>query len=818
MPADRRPEPRAPEPLAPEALCATCDPAAFDFATTESLAPLETVPGQDRALGAIRMAAEIGHSDFNVFVLGRPGSGRHSAARQILDIAATARPAPRDWVYVNNFDAPHRPVAMSLPSGRAAELKHAMERLVDDLANDIPAIFESDDYQTRRRAIEESFSEAHEEAMTALAERARERGVAILRTPMGFGVAAMREGEVLTPDGYRELPEAEQAKIDADVAAIQSELEAILKEVPRQQKEQRRRVEELNSEMAKAGVDASIAEALAGFADLPEVARYIEAVRRDMIDNAELFLIREDGARAGAFPVATTKYYARPQFQRYTVNVMVSNDPGGGGAPVVEEDLPTLGNVIGRVEHASEMGTLVTNFTMIRPGALHRANGGYLLLDARQILMEPYAWDALKRCLRTGEVQVSSLAERMSLVSTVSLEPDPIQLDLRVVLVGDRLLYYLLSALDPEFPTLFKLQADFDDRMVRDAEGTALYARLAGTLAARHGLRPLKAGGVARLLLEGTRLADDAERLSLDLGKLSDILREADHWAGKRGASAVSAEDVETAIAEAERRAGRIRELGQEAIARGTVLIDTEGAHVGQINALSVVEIGGHRFGRPSRVTARVRVGAGKLVDIEREVELGGPLHSKGVMILSGYLAAHYAPELPMSLWASVVFEQSYGGVDGDSASAAECFALLSALAEVPIAQSWAVTGSINQFGDIQAIGGVNEKIEGYFDTCAARGLNGKQGVLIPEANVKHLALRPRVVEAVRDGRFRVVAIRGVDEGMALLTGREAGARGADGRYPEGSVNRLVEDRLAAFAETRRAFALKPGGEGARRE
>ncbi|MDH3263267.1 MAG: AAA family ATPase, partial [Paracoccaceae bacterium] len=702
------------EPLSPEFLGGDFDPGKLGFRTTAELEPLDTWPGQERALGAIRLAARVPQPRFNLFVLGTPGSGRHAATRAELSRAAATRPRPDDWVYVNNFDNPHLPVAMRLPPGRASELKRTVEALVDDLANDLPALFDSEDYQARRRAMEEEFSSAQEEAMKALAERAKARSVAIVRTPMGFGVAALRKGEILTPDAYRELPDGEREKIDTAVEATEAELEAVLKEVPTRVKEQRRKVEEMNAALAEEGVDAAIAGARARFEGIKAVDAHFRAMRKDLIENAELFLIREEGAHAGAFPVATTKHYAKPQFQRYLVNVMVSQGDGQGGAPVVAESLPTLQNLIGRIEYSSRQGALVTNFTMIRPGALHRANGGYLVVDARQLLTEPFAWDALKRCIRTAEVKIFSAGERLSLISTVSLEPDPIPLSVRVVLVGERMLYYLLSALDPEFSQLFKLEADFDDIVPRSAETATLFAQLAANITRREGLRPVSAGGVARLLLESTRVADDAERFTLNIGKLSDLLSEADHWAAEAGAETVREADIEAAIAAAERRAGRIRELSQDAVARGTVLIDTEGARVGQINALSVIDLGTARFGRPSRVTARVRMGAGKLVDIERETELGGPLHSKGVMILSGYLAGHFATDVPMSLWASLVFEQSYGGVEGDSASAAELFALLSALAEAPIEQSWAVTGSVNQFGDVQAIGGVNEKIEGF--------------------------------------------------------------------------------------------------------
>ncbi len=804
---------KATVPLAASQLCVACDPSIFDFKTTKSLAPLDEILGQQRALDAIRMAAKIRHHDFNLFVLGNPGSGRHTAVRSLLEQEADNRPAPNDWVYVNNFDAPHKPIAIKLEPGVAMRLKMAMEALVDDLANNIPALFDSEDYQTQRRNIEQEFGEQHEHSFNELGERAQKRSVAILRTPMGFAVAAMHEGEVIKPDVYKALPKKEQQEIDENVAIIQRELEIILKQVPKREKQHRRAVEELNVRMAEHGVADSIGDVETEFKANKAVSIFLAAVRADLIRNADIFLDSEPATHAGAFPVATSKHYAKPQFQRYTINVMVSNDPDSGAdAPVETEDLPTLSNLIGRVEHLSEMGVLTTNFTMIKPGALHRANGGYLILDVRQVLSEPFVWDVLKRCLQTGAISIISAGEKLGLVTTTSLEPDPIPLNVRVVLIGDRMLYYLLASLDPDFRALFKLQADFSDVVVHSDETINLYARMIASIAERENLRALNPAGVARLVQEGTRLVDDSERLSLNMGQLSDILREADYWTAEAGRKIISAKDIDKAIDGADQRASRIRELSQEAIIRGTILIDTKGEKIGQINALSVLQIGNYRFGQPSRVTARVRMGTGKVVDIEREVDLGGSLHSKGIMILSSYLATNYARDVPMSLWASIAFEQSYGGVDGDSASAAELFALLSALSRLPIDQSFAVTGSVNQQGEIQAIGGINEKIEGFFDICSARRLSGQQGILMPMSNVKNLVLRTRVSKAVADGKFRIIPIETIDQGIEILTGKTAGMRKEDGSYPDDSVNGLAEARLRDFAKRRVAFAKSVKG------
>ena len=493
-------------------------------------------------------------------------------------------------------------------------------------------------------------------------------------------------------------------------------------------------------------------------------------------------------------------------FRRYQVNVIVANVPDSG-APVIFEDHPSLENLVGRIEHISQFGALVTDFNLIKGGSLHRANGGYLVLDARRLLVQPFAWEELKRALRSRLARIQSMGQLMSLVSTVSLEPGAIPLDVKIVLLGDRLLYYLLSQYDPDFHELFKVPADFDDRIAFDPDGLMLYARMIATLARREKLRPLDRSAVARVIEHASRLAEDSERLTANLEGIADLVREADFWAGEGGAGRIASEHVERAIEAHIRRADRVREHVQAEIRRGTILIDTAGAVVGQVNGLSVIQLGDFAFGQPSRITARVRLGRGQVVDIEREVELGGPIHSKGVLILSSYLAARYAAERPLSLNASLVFEQSYGGVEGDSASSAELYALLSALAAAPIRQSLAVTGSVNQLGQVQAIGGVNEKIEGFFDVCRAAGLLDGHGVLIPASNVKHLMLRRDVIEAVAAGKFHIYAVERIDQGIEILTGIAAGAPDAKGSYPPDSINGRVEARLAGFAEAARRFA-----------
>lgn len=793
--------PSAPAPIAVEALRRRSDPATFTFETTAELEPLEGFIGQDRAREAIEFGTAIERSGFNLFVMGTPGTGRRTALKSYLSKLAAGKPAPEDWVYVNDFKSPQKPKALSLPTGRAIDFRDAMEAALEDLVSSLPGIFDSDEYRRRRRAIDEEFEEAQEQAFESLRAEASQRNIALLRTQMGFALAPMRDGQVVKPEVFNAWTEAERKAAQTAISELQDKLRSLLESMPRLDKRRRDKLRALNREFAAVAVDQALEDLRTSFGDLPQVREHLDAVRADLVENADQ-LLPTPGAEAPPHALA-----ARPELRRYQINVMVSNGQAGGGAPVVQEDNPTLPNLVGRIEHLQQMGALVTDFLMIKSGALHRANGGYLLLDARRVLMQPAAWEGLKRALRSGKIVIESLAEHFSLISTVSLEPQPIPFSAKVVLFGDRLVYHLLCQLDPDFPEIFKVAADFDEEMPRSAENAERYAQLLAGLVRREKLLHFDRSGVARLLEYASRKAEDAERFSIHLRPIVDLAREADHLARSSGASTISAEHVRQAEEAATRRHDRLREKSMEAALREILLVDTEGSRVGQINGLSVISLGNFAFGRPARITARVRLGTGKLVDIERESELGGRLHSKGVMILSGLLNARYAPDWPIALAATLVFEQSYSGVEGDSASTAELCALLSAISQIPLRQDLAITGAINQFGEVQAIGGVNEKIEGFFDLCRERGLTGTQGVLIPKSNVQHLMLRDEVVEACKEGRFAIYAVEHLDQAMELLTGRPAGERGEDGLFPEGSINRAVEERLIAFARRRRELA-----------
>ncbi|MEZ5812337.1 MAG: AAA family ATPase [Rhizobiaceae bacterium] len=800
--------------LPPEMLRRTTDPAILSSAAE---LPPNGLIGQSRALDALDLGTSIPGSGFNIFVMGPRGSGRHRAVNSLLQARAGGEKPPDDWIYVANFTTPHRPHAIRMPPGSAVSFRDAMEELLGDLGVAIPATFEAEEYKSRAGAIVREMEEAHENLFGDLNRKARELNVAVMRTPMGFAFVPQKEGETLKPEDFEKLDTDEQKRIQDQINLLQGELKSILEKLPGMEKARRDRMRALNQEMASRAVTAEIAEVAETFSSIEGIAKFLENVSRDVIKNVQVFMEAEEAAQKAPLPVAGLISARDPRLRQYGVNVIVGEEDGDGrGAPVVVETNPTYRNLIGHIEHISQMGALVTDFTLIKSGALHRANGGYLVVDARQLLMQPGAWEALKRVLKDGEIRVTSLGEQFSLVSTVSLDPDPIPLSVKVVLIGDRMIYYMLHALDPDFASLFKVSADFDDDIDRTDDAARQYAAMIATIAEREKLATLSPDGLARMIDETARFAADAEKLSLQVETVTDILREADHWARDGGGDRIGADAIARTIAERRRRAGRLRERMHEAVTRDIVLIDTSGEAVGQVNGLSVLSPGDQRFGTAARITARVRMGAGKLVDIEREVKLGGPLHSKGILILSGFLSARYALDAPMALWASLVFEQSYGGVDGDSASSAELYALLSALSGVAIDQSFAVTGSVNQMGEVQAIGGVNEKIEGFFDICSARGLTGRQGVLIPAANTRHLMLREDAVEACAKGRFAVHAVGSIDEGIAILTGRPAGERDAGGSFPEGSINGLVEARLREFADMRRRYgAARDDGAGA---
>jgi lon-related putative ATP-dependent protease len=786
--------------LTPDLLYTRCDPEQFSFSSTDALQDLEGVIGQDRAMEAIRFGIGIRQEGFNLYALGPSGSGKRSVITQFIKTQAAKEPVPSDWCYVDNFNTPHKPLALSLPAGMGIRLQQDMAQLVEELRTTVPRALESEEYLTRRREIEESYTERQEQAFESLTEEANRHDIAMLRTPTGFAFAPRKNGKVLDPKEYEKLPAKEQEKIEAVVAQLQERLQHMIQQGPKWRREMLQEIKLLNRDVIMSAVDQLIDQMRRDYAELPQVLSYLNAVEQDVVEHTEEFRAQDESEVPLQEMLVSAMEQPGSFLKRYQINTMIDHSQSQG-APVIYVDSPTHQNLVGRIEHQAHMGTLFTNFTMIKPGALHQANGGYLILDARKLLLQPYSWEGLKRVLESKKIRIESLSDILSLTSTTSLEPEPIPLDVKVVILGERLLYALLCEYDPEFSELFKVAADFNDSIDRNEQNTQQIAQLIATLIRRDQLRHLNAAAVARVIEHSSRMIEDAEKMTSRFGKVADFLREADYWAGEAKHDLVTAEDIEHTIAARERRLSRIRERLQEETLRDTLLIESEGEQVGQVNGLSVMQFGDYVFGHPSRITARVHIGKGEVIDIEREVELGGPIHSKGVLILHGYLTGLYCPDHPISLSASLVFEQNYGEIEGDSASSAELYTLLSALSNVPLKQSIAVTGSVNQLGQIQAIGGVNEKIEGFFDLCKARGLTGEQGVIIPASNIKHLMLKQEVVNAVQEQQFDIYAVDNVNEGIEILTGRTAGSRDEQGEFPEQSINRLVEDRLILMAK-----------------
>jgi predicted ATP-dependent protease len=795
--------------LTPEQLRRSCDLEELAFETTDDLEGLEGLLGQPRAVAAVEFGVGIEREGYNIFAFGPDGTGKHSAVREILERRAAGRPTPPDLCYVHNFAEPHRPQLLSLPAGFGQRLRRAMEHLVEELRSVLRTAMESEEYQTRRQLLQDRFEERQSKALSELGEEAQGAGLALMRTPVGLIVAPQQGDEVLGPDKLAELPAAEQQRIHELVDSFKERLQKLMRQFPRWKRETREKLRQLDLEVSRFALAPLMDDVREEFADLPDVIAYLDAVETDIVENSHR-LDDTEAPMQEMMKAMSGEAQPEPSFaRRYRVNVLVDHG-GAQGAPVVYEDNPTFPSLVGRVEHIPQMGAMITDFSLIKPGALHRANGGYLLLDAVKLLSHPYAWDGLKRMLRAQEIKIESLAEALSLLPTYSLEPQPTPLDLKITLLGDARLYALLCQLDSDFAELFKVAADFGEQLDWDRDNLVRYARLIAKLAQDKELRPFDRRAVARLAEHGARALGDGRKLSLFMGRILDLMREADYWAGEADHAVATAEDVQRAVDARIFRSDRIRHRIQEQMLRETVLVDTTGSAAGQVNGLAVLQIGDFAFGRPSRITARARLGKGEVIDIEREVELSGPLHSKGVLILAGFLGARFAAERPLSLSASLVFEQSYGGIDGDSASSAELYALLSAIAELPLKQSLAVTGSVNQHGHVQAIGGVNEKIEGFFDLCSARGLTGEQGVIVPSSNVQHLMLREDVVAAVAEGRFHVYPVETVDQGIELLTGLPAGERDENGEYPPASVNRRVEDRLSQLARTAQHFSSPP--------
>lgn len=774
-----------------------CSLELLSFETTEEITDFAEFAGQERALEAVAFGIGIRHKGFNLFVNGPHGSRRHEITRKTIGEKARTEPTPPDWCYVNNFSNPNRPKSFSFPPGESAVFKKELSDLIDVLKTTIPSVVEDDLFKEKINTINEELRRKIEKLFHSVEEKANTDNIALIKGEQGILFTPMDERKKpIDQSAFQRLPVENRKRLENLMGKYQHELQGILNQIADLKREAEAVRKKLKHETVGQAV-ASLTNTLKKkYEKRPLIIQFLQEVEDDLISNVDDFLSSPEGEQSSVARIF--KSYSH-SFEKYAVNILVGSS-NGTGAPVIYEDLPTYQNLHGRTEHIAHMGVLTTNFTLIKPGSLHRANGGYIIIDASRLLMQPYAYEGLKRTLRSGQIRIEPVERLLGLMSTVTLEPEPIPLDTKVILIGDSLLYYLLKHYDPEFQSFFKVQADFEHQMDRSPDNIKRYASLLGLVAKKEKLLPIHKSGVARMIEYAARKAGDGSKLSLELENLADIVKEADYIARKLDKKMIESPDVEVALESRTRRGSRIKDRIFDSIQQGLKHIATTGDCVGQVNGLSVITFDAESFGVPTRLTALARPGKGGVIDIEKEVELGGPIHSKGVLILESFLSSRYVRDMPLNMRASLVFEQSYGDVEGDSASCAELCALLSSLANVPARQAIAITGAISQQGEVQAIGGVNEKIEGFFDLCTSRGLTGTEGVIIPTTNAQHLMLKKEVVDAITANQFSVYTVDTVDEAISLLTSLPAGERGDDGEYPENSINGLVERTLRSYA------------------
>ena len=796
-----------------------CDPSKFDFNSTADLEERLSALGQDRAISAVELGIHIKSRGYNLFCLGPEGTGKTSLVKRILEKEAQKRKTPYDWAYVYNFEEPYKPKAVSFPAGMACDFAKDVDDLIDDLSVALPALIESDEYKAALGIIKQKYKSKKEEYIGILQKKAKGKRVSLLHMQMGLVVAPMKDGEVLSPDAFDQLPDDEKKLIMEDLNSMQEEIENATQDLPMWEEKQKDEINSLRKKFAKAAVKEPIDELRKKYKGQTQATKFLKSIQEHILDNVDDFVPedKEKNLMAGngedeplQMLLSRMKQPEDDKFSKLKVNVIVKNVPDSG-APIVILDHPTQGNLVGKVERIQQYGALLTDFTLIKAGALHRANGGFILLDARKVLEQPFAWDSLKRAIASKRIKIEAPSEETSF-TTISLDPEPIPLDIKVVLTGDFEIYDLLCERDPDFRDFFKVEADFGIIMERTPDNEVEYAKLIGSLSKKKGLRSLNKQAVSRVIEYASRLAGDSGKLTAHISSIGDLLREADYWARVSNSKQIGKNHIDQAIDAQIYRSDRVKKSMLEEIDKGTILMDVTGERVGQINGLVVYDFSNYSFGKPARITTQVRIGKGDFVNIEREIAMSGPIHTKGVLILQSLIANRFAKRSPLSLSASIVFEQSYGGVDGDSASSTEYYCLISAITDLPIKQSIAVTGSINQFGEIQPIGGVNEKIEGFFDVCSYKGLTGTQGVIIPRTNVSNLMLRSDIVQAVEDGKFTIYAIDTVDDGIEILTGVKAGKLNAKGEYPKGSVNRLVQESLKSYYEDYARYACETKG------
>ncbi|MDA0770879.1 MAG: ATP-binding protein [Chloroflexi bacterium] len=790
-----------------ENLTTVCDPDSLGFETTSEVDHLEGTIGQDRALSALELAVDIEAEGYNLFVSGIPGSGRNTALRTYLQQVASTKPNPPDWGYVHNFEDPSQPLALSMTCGMMRQLSHDMDELTSSCRHEIPRAFETDDYSHQVDDVMQEIQEKRQSLTAELEQQAQTLGFGLTFTQVGITPVPLIEGRQMTQEEFAALSDEVREGFRGRAEELQHEIAHLTREMRRLNKEASDRVNGVDTEVVKGTLSPIVDELQEKYADFPEVVDYLNQVEEDMVQNIEVFKPHEAPQMpALPFPMPTLPTNGDDFFVRYKVNCLVDNTNCQGG-PVIFEFSPTYYNLFGRIDYRARMGTFTTDLTMIKSGALHRANGGYLVLQARDVLLSPLSWEALKRSLRSGEVRVENIGEQNSPMPSSTLRPQAIPINAKVVMVGSPQLIQMLRAADEDVRRYFKVNADFDTAMDRNEENEKKYASFVASRSNGKTLLPFHKTAVAKVIDYSSRLVENQEKLTTRFMEIADVLTEANYWAGKAGGSLVMGEHVTEAIKHKRYRLSLTEDHLQELIENGTIHISTDGKSVGQVNGLAVYSMGDYAFGKPSRISARVSLGRGQLVNIERETQLSGKIHNKGFMILTGYMNGQYGQDKPLSLSASIGFEQTYSEIDGDSASSTELYSLISALSGMPLDQGIAVTGSVNQAGEVQAIGGATFKIEGFFDVCKAAGFTGSQGVMVPKDNVKNLMLNEDVAQAVSEGKFHIYAVRTIDEGLEVLTGVAAGERQEDGSFPKGTVHHAVEARLEEFSRKARAFA-----------
>jgi lon-related putative ATP-dependent protease len=792
--------------LSPEKLRLECPPDQVGCETSAELGPVDGIIGQDRALKALKFGVEMKGKGFNVYVAGPPITGKRPAARSFLENIAKARPVPPDWVYVNNFQNPYEPKTLKLPPGRARVFQKDLKNLVDQAKRAVPAALQNEEFVSRGNSITKKAVSERNKILGDLNKQAEVHGYTVRMTQLGITIIPVVDGKPVSQEEFDSLPARVKKKYDESRDTVRAALDKAGKEVNDLDAKTLEELKKLRDDSVRYAIGGLMTNLVSRYEGLPDVVQHLNELRDDIMENTELFTPggteeKPDAEQQNPLEKSLPDFL----FRRYDVNVIVDNSELKG-APVISEDNPTATNLLGKFENESRFGALTTDFTLIKGGSLHRANGGYLILGAIELLKNQFSYDGLKRVLQSGSILIEETGQRLGVASTKTLVPQPIPLNVKVILVGDHEIYQALYTQDPDFGILFKVKAHFDDSIERNDQNQKTYGSFVHSLCEREGLNHLEAPALAKVVEYGSRLAEDQTKLSTKFPEIADLVREANFYASQDGAKIVKDVHIKRALDEKVYRSNLLDEKIKEMIERGIILIDTSGTQVGQVNGLSVISLGDFDFGQPSRITASLGLGRRGIIDIERESRMGGQTHTKGVLIISGYLENKYAHDKPLSLSCRLVFEQSYGGVDGDSASSTELYAILSALSELPIKQNLAVTGSVNQRGEVQAIGGVNEKIEGFYKTCKAKELKGDEGVMIPRSNVQHLMLNEEVVEAVRQGRFHIYPVSTIDEGMEILTGVNAGQLKNDGTYDPGTVNYRVNKRLAEM--TQRMAAL----------